>query len=81
MKEVVFITGPWCNTCHAMKPKVEKMCNSKKVSMKVLDMVDNESEIVPYAPTALPTIVVMENNQECARFAGATDVYSIEKML
>lgn len=81
MKEVVFITGPWCSTCKAMKPKIDEICKNKSITMKILDMVENENEIVPLFPTALPTIIINENNNEMARFSGTVTIRDIERML
>lgn len=81
MKSVVFITGPWCNTCKAVKPIVADICKRKLVPMGVLDMVNDEEKIIPFSPTSLPTVVVMENDKESARFSGSFDIRSLEKLL
>ena len=57
MKQIIFITAPWCSACHAIKPLAESICKKSGVELKVLDMINDEAECMKYNPTSLPFIV------------------------
>ena len=57
MNKVIFITGPWCKACKAIKPITAEICQKNKIEMVVLDMVQDEEECIKYDPKGLPFIV------------------------
>ena len=57
MKQIIFITAPWCTTCKQIKPLAESICKKSGIELTVLDMVDDEAECMKYNPTSLPFIV------------------------
>lgn len=56
MDEMAFLTGKWCTVCKILKPVVQKICDEHKITLRVLDIEENEKECANYVFSSLPTI-------------------------
>jgi len=77
MKQLIFITAPWCATCKQIKPLAESICKRYGVELTVYDMEDDYIECAKYNPTSLPFIV----NGDYAICGSACSRASIETMV
>ena len=69
MKELFYYTAPWCNPCQTLGPIMEDVARQIPVRKQNIDYVD--PAILQAANIrSVPTVVLVENNQEVRRFSG-----------
>jgi thiol-disulfide isomerase/thioredoxin len=81
---LVHIFAPWCPTCKAQHPILEKLENSQKFAkLKVFRVdFDNQKDIVrAFRATMQSTLIVFKGAAETGRSVGDTDAASIAALL
>jgi thioredoxin-like negative regulator of GroEL len=76
MKQLIYFYSTWCGPCKTLGPIMEKIPNVTKIN------VDSGSPlVVQYGVKAIPTVVILENEQEVSRFIGVKSESEILNML
>ena len=78
MKQLWYFSAPWCQPCQTFGPIIDQAIangvNVKKVN------VDYEPEAsTVYGIKSVPTVILVENGQEKARFVGARSLNDVIK--
>ena len=81
---LIDITAPWCPTCKAQKPILEKILAGDKFKNFVVLEVDFDSQkdvVRSMRATMQSTLIVFKGAEEIGRSVGDTDPTSIETLL
>ena len=81
---LVHINAPWCPTCRAQRPILEKLQKSPKFEkLKVFRVdFDSQSDIVrSFRATSQSTLIVFKGKAETGRSVGETDPDAIAALL
>ena len=78
MKQLWYFSPPWCQPCQTFRPIIDQAIpngvNVKKVNV---DYEPNAS--TTYGVKSVPTVILVENGQEKARFVGARSLNDVIK--
>ena len=73
MKKIMMFSAAWCGPCKATKPAFNALKEElKDVSMEVVDVNEQEALAQEYDIRAVPTFVLLKDNEEVARMSGGT---------
>lgn len=73
MKKIMMFSATWCGPCKATKPAFIALKEElKDVSMEVVDVNEQEALAQEYDIRAVPTFVLLKDNEEVARMSGGT---------
>lgn len=81
---LVEISAPWCPTCKAQKPILDKLLGSEKFKSFVtldMDFDSQKDDVKALKATMQSTLIVFKGTQEVGRSAGVTDPAAIEALL
>ena len=68
MKQLWYFTADWCAPCKALGPTMDRVAEQIKVN-KI--NIDYEADVIrKYGVRNIPTVVLVENEQEVRRFTG-----------
>ena len=68
MKQIWYFTADWCAPCKALGPTMDRVAEQIKVN-KI--NIDYEADVIrKYGVRNIPTVVLVENEQEVRRFTG-----------
>ncbi len=74
-KTVVWVSAPWCEICHAMRPFIHKSVNkfADKVAIKEIDFDSNPHLVKQMGLYGTPDFIVIDSaGKEIKRWGGAT---------
>ncbi len=81
---LVEITAPWCPTCKAQKPILDKLFSSDKFKsfvMLEMDFDTQKDDLRAMKAQMQSTLIVFKGSEEVGRSAGDTNAASIEALL
>jgi len=68
MKQLFYFSAGWCQPCKAFGPVMDQV--AKTIPVKKIN-VDYEPEVITrFGVTSIPTVILVENEQEVRRFSG-----------
>lgn len=71
MKKLIMFSAAWCGPCNATKPVFHKLQQEmKEVDFQLVDVEEEDELALQYNITAVPTFVLLMDNQEVVRRAG-----------
>ncbi len=72
---VLEFSAQWCTTCKMLRPVLQKVAEAagNDVNFWEVDVDENKKLAVQYQIQTLPTIVIIKENVETARFSGLQD--------
>ena len=70
MKQLIFFSANWCSACQAMKPTVEQISKQMGIPLNKIDTDYDVSNRDKYRVEKIPTLILLENNQEIKRTVG-----------
>jgi thiol-disulfide isomerase/thioredoxin len=72
MKQVLYFSAPWCAPCQSFAPQfAQVMADIQNVSYEKVNIDQDFEKARAYGVRAIPTIVILEDDKELARLAGA----------
>jgi thioredoxin-like negative regulator of GroEL len=76
MKQLWYFSAPWCGPCQTFGPIMDQAI-ATGISVKKVN-VDYEPEAsTVYGIKSVPTVILVENGQEKARFVGARSLNDV----
>lgn len=71
------MSADWCQPCQTLGPIMEQVKNNTSIPIQKIN-VDYEPDITKkYGVKSVPTVILIENNQEIRRFVGAKNYNEI----
>lgn len=71
MKKLLYFSANWCVPCKQMKPIVAELSDTTGVEVEIHDIDDEYELSQKYKVRAVPTFVLVEDEEEISRAAGA----------
>ena len=68
-KELFYYTAGWCNPCQTLGPIMEEVARQIPVRKQNIDYVD-PAILTAANVRSVPTVILVENEQEVRRFTG-----------
>ena len=69
MKQLFYFSAEWCVPCQTLGPIMDQV--SQKIPVQKIN-IDYEADITSkYGVRSIPTVILVENEQEVRRFTGA----------
>ena len=68
MKQLLYFTATWCAPCRQLGPIMNEVSN--EVPVQKVDVDQNKALATQYEIRSVPTVLLVENNQEKARLVG-----------
>ena len=78
--ELIDFTATWCGPCQKMKPIIEQL-HREGYPVRQVDVDQHRALAQRYNVTALPTFILVVNDQEVARLVGARPESELRRML
>ena len=76
MKQLWYFSAPWCGPCKTFGPKMDQVAEQGIPVNKV--NVDYTPDVVTkYNVKSIPTVILVENGAEKARFVGVKSVQDV----
>lgn len=80
--KILYISSPTCTTCHALFPKIEKICKN----YHFVDLCRADISVIPsvgarFGVFSAPTILIFHNYKEYARFDRYTRLEIFEEKI
>ena len=76
MKQLSYFSGPWCQPCQTFGPIIDQaIANGVNVKKVNVDYEPNAS--TTYGVKSVPTVILVENEQEVRRFTGARTLQQV----
>jgi len=70
MKQLWYFSAPWCGPCKMFGPTMDRVA-SQGIPVKKVN-IDYEPDIITkFGVKSVPTVILVENEQEVSRFVGA----------
>ena len=70
MKQLWYFSAPWCGPCKQFGPVMDRI-SEKGINVKKIN-VDYEPDVITkFGVKSVPTVILVSNEQEVARFVGA----------
>ncbi len=69
MKEIMYYHAAWCNPCQTLGPIMDEIARQIPVRKQNIDYVD-PAIIAAANVKSVPTVILVENEQEVRRFSG-----------
>lgn len=82
-KTLVLFSADWCGPCKIIKPSLEKLEEelSDKINIVKADVSEAENATKKFNIKNIPTCVIIEGENEIARFSGVKNEDQIKKFL
>ena len=70
MKQLWYFSAPWCGPCKMFGPTMDRVAQQGIPVKKV--NIDYEPDVITkFGVKSVPTVILVENEQEVSRFVGA----------
>ena len=77
---LIFFSAEWCSPCKLLKLNLEKIEETKREYKFVkIDVSEDEESIDKFKIRNIPTVILIKNKKEIARFLGARPPEHIKK--
>ena len=76
MKQLWYFTADWCGPCKQFGPIMDSVA-AQGISVKKLNVDYTPDAITKYSVKSVPTVILVENEQEKARFTGARSMQQV----
>ena len=78
--EIIDFSATWCGPCKMQKPIIEelKAKYGDKVSVKVIDVDEDQDLAYKYSVHAIPTIILLNGGAMVSSFVGLTSLEKLE---
>lgn len=70
MKELWYFSAPWCGPCKMFGPTMDRVA-SQGIPVKKVNIDYEPDASTKFSIRSVPTVVLVENEQEVSRFVGA----------
>jgi len=69
MKQLWYFSADWCGPCKQFGPTMDRVA-AKGISVNKLNVDYTPDAVTKYGIKSIPTVILVENGQEVARFVG-----------
>lgn len=77
---LILFSAEWCGPCKVLKPNLEKIEETKpEYKFVKIDVSEDEESTDKFKIRNIPTVILIKNKKEIARFLGARPIEHIEK--
>ena len=76
MKQLWYFSAEWCGPCKQFGPLMDQIA-SQGISIKKINVDYTPDVTTTYGIKSIPTVILVENGQEKARFTGARSVQQV----
>jgi thioredoxin 1 len=82
-RTLVWFSAEWCGPCKVIKPVLEKLEENLSESLKIVkaDISKTEDNTKKFSIRNIPTCVLIDGENEIARFSGVKNEEQIKKFL
>ena len=70
MKQLWYFSAPWCGPCKMFGPTMDRVA-SQGIPVKKVNIDYEADASTKYGVRSIPTVILVENEQEVNRFVGA----------
>lgn len=81
MKKVLDFYAPWCAPCKAIEPHLMKVADSVGIKVEKLNVELKRDVFTQFDVRTVPTLILMEDENETARLTGKVDLEAIKRFL
>ncbi len=86
MLRMIQFWAPWCHPCKKLKPIVTKVAEDfgpEKVLLEFVELTDDDQDTImqKWVLTSIPTVIVLEENEEVFRFTGMKTIAEIKALI
>lgn len=81
MKKVLDFYAPWCAPCKAIEPHLMKVADSVGIKVEKLNVELKRDMFDQFNVKTVPTLILMEGENETARLTGKVDLETIKRFL
>lgn len=81
MKRVLDFYAPWCAPCKAIEPHLMKVADSVGIKVEKLNVELKREKFNEFNVRTVPTLILMEGDNETARLTGKVDLEAIKRFL
>ena len=76
MKQLWYFSAEWCGPCKQFGPLMDQIA-SQGISIKKINVDYTPDVTTTYGIKSIPTVILVENGQEKARFTGARSAQQV----
>lgn len=86
MLKMIKFGADWCHPCKKLQPIVEKVAadlGPEVISLETVQLTDDDQDTImnKWLLSAIPTVIVLDNNEEVFRFTGTKTTAEIKALL
>lgn len=70
MKKLVYFSASWCQPCVTFGPQLENITSLRDIPLEKINVDLDPRMTMKYHIKSIPTVVLVENDQEIKRFVG-----------
>ena len=78
MKRILRFTASWCQPCKTLAKNLETVNNVKSIPIEVIDIDVNSDIATDYGIRSVPTLIMLEGNNEIKRITGVKTVNELQ---
>ncbi|SHH59198.1 thioredoxin family protein [Thermosipho atlanticus] len=79
--KIYYFKNDNCSVCAAVLPKVMKLSEDYDIDFEIIDVLENPEFAGQHLVLTVPTVLIMENGQELARFARNFSISDISSFI
>jgi len=81
VRHILYFTAEWCNPCKRTRPIAEALDRDGIMKFQFIDADDNGDLCRKFEIKAIPTFILIEDNNEVRRMNGAKTQEQIEEFI
>lgn len=86
MLKMIKFGADWCHPCKKLQPIVEKVAadlGPEVISLETVTLTDDDQDTImqKWVLTSIPTVIVLDNNEEVFRFTGTRTVAEVKALI
>jgi thioredoxin 1 len=78
MKKLIYFSATWCGPCKIFGPIMQQL-STEGISVEKIDVGMDQDSVSRYNIHNVPTVILMENGREKARFTGVKSKEEIKQ--